>query len=132
MARCGRADLSSILGGSIFFFLPKIPLDASPCYYKYCTRRFSMNNAPPLFFEETFAGSLGDISFKVFMDRELSKVHIYAVQEGDTRDYSDKLSSKIKEVIRCKKAYVTCYLNPGEDVLPIKLVLQKYAELMEN
>ncbi|KAI5161922.1 hypothetical protein NEAUS03_1827 [Nematocida ausubeli] len=85
-----------------------------------------MNNAPPLFYEEVVPGASGEIFFKVFMDREKSKIHIYAVQSGDTKDYSEKLGSKIKEILPYKKAYITCQLASGEDMLPIKLALQKY------
>lgn len=87
-----------------------------------------MNSCPPLFYEEVISNEFGEVDFKLFIDKEKKKIHIYAVQKGTCMDYGTRLSAKIKEILPYKKAYIICYLESPDQLLPVKITLQKYTE----
>ncbi|KAH9385963.1 uncharacterized protein NEMAJ01_0859 [Nematocida major] len=83
-----------------------------------------MSAFPPVFHEEMLCRDSGNIHFKVFIDREKSKIHIYACQKESARDYANKLTERVKEILPYKKAYVICNLASAEDIYPVKMALQ--------
>ncbi|KAI5186415.1 hypothetical protein NEHOM01_1448 [Nematocida homosporus] len=75
--------------------------------------------APPAFIEEEISTETGSIVLKVFLDKDLRHLHVFAIQAGTLRDYSSNLKSAIKSLAKFKKLNVICYLasNTNLDIL---------------
>ncbi|KAI5181541.1 hypothetical protein NEOKW01_1717 [Nematocida sp. AWRm80] len=78
---------------------------------------------PPIFHEETLPTPSGEITIKLFLDRENNRAHIFAVQPGAIANYSAMLSKKIKKLIPTRKIHVLCYLSSSEEVSAVKSAL---------
>jgi len=78
---------------------------------------------PPVYREEALDTSHGSIELKVFADREFNALHIYAVQQTATSDFSSKLASSVSAHIKMKKISIICYLTSSEQIPTVKNAL---------
>ncbi|KAI5188371.1 hypothetical protein NECID01_0002 [Nematocida sp. AWRm77] len=75
-------------------------------------------NCPPLFYEESIPHPGGEIAVKVFVDRELSITHVFAVQKGLADSYSRRLASSLGSSVKTRKLEVLCYLSSSDSFYP--------------
>lgn len=90
-----------------------------------------MHTAPPFFVEETIPSSSGPIQFKLFYDKAFLTLHVYAAQNGATKDLSSALKSAARGMSSAK-IYATCFLSSQKDIGLVKDALLKYSSFYSN